>query len=624
MSTPRSGKKSGRKRNRKGRRRTPKDTEEPETPQRNLADDLAAVDPVQEGQEQGSLQSQTSSRGGKRNVPPTPKTPRTTMPPKQVTIGGITLDTVASAPSGPPAALIQYKKEDRKGMDQSKKAAFFARITTQQHRVFEMQSMTIDSIKDIDGTYNLGNAIEVVRMHFERNDVLDVFNIIFPKLDGDGKPLADLETNADGTTKERFLFSSYGALTAQQVANSCAWYATWPDPVKYEWFQQNLSLSFDYLQNHMDAGLWGKVLEDMHPYQSTRAWGGPLLFFFMMKRLQVNSHVVVESLTNHLKNLRIDQYQGENVERVVSHIRSILNRLRFLDTKNADGTVESNVPKEIRLLILKIMQTSSDESFNAVFKKYEWDRYENWIDAGDQAYGDPEKILLLATTIYSNKLASVEGWNGRFTKENETVFTASGGGSGNSDNNNRCFNCGKVGCSVRNCSLPRNQERIKQNRQTWQQSKRDGKKDRNDTDKKTTQAIKKILKSTEIPTSREKNRIKVHKKWYYWHFNEKKWKLSRVQTDDFNKKYAMLSGTPRVPQGVSGPQPPAATAPTQAHPAQAPAPAPAPASAPGVLYANPQAPMDNTAMTAAVPHIRTQVQTIAHAMNDLINQVNQL
>jgi hypothetical protein len=48
-------------------------------------------------------------------------------------------------------------------------------------------------------------------------------------------------------TKTRDLFKHYAIMTPDEVGWSNKWYRTWTAVI---WFEQNLKLSFDFLENH--------------------------------------------------------------------------------------------------------------------------------------------------------------------------------------------------------------------------------------------------------------------------------------------------------------------------------------------------------------------------------------
>ena len=173
--------------------------------------------------------------------------------------------------------------------------------------------MLLESIENLQETYDLYVSLASLKSILMRYDMIDVFKIVFPIYLADGTLTGALEhevVNGIQVAKTKDLFKHYQTLTKEQVARSCEWYRTWTSA---DYIQENMDLSYEFLHNHMEDDLWGKVLEDINPYLGTPSIGGPLAFHFMMKRIQVNSQVIVDALQNKFKTLRIDQYDGENV-----------------------------------------------------------------------------------------------------------------------------------------------------------------------------------------------------------------------------------------------------------------------------------------------------------------------
>jgi hypothetical protein len=59
-------------------------------------------------------------------------------------------------------------------------------------------------------------------------------------------------------TKTRDLFKDYAILMPDEVAWSNKLYRTWTAEI---WFEQNLKLSFDFLENHCSEEFWDKTMD---------------------------------------------------------------------------------------------------------------------------------------------------------------------------------------------------------------------------------------------------------------------------------------------------------------------------------------------------------------------------
>eukprot|EP00980_Cylindrotheca_fusiformis_P004420 scaffold945_cov82-Cylindrotheca_fusiformis.AAC.5 len=481
-------------------------------------------------------------------------------------------------------ALVTIKKELRASLDADKKQTLFELITKKQHTLFEEMPQSIQSVKDLQQTYDLSLCLSTVETHLARYDVIGVFTIVFPVLDASGNQTGTLELDSNGKVKTSNLFAQYNELTADQVAQSTIWYRRWPDRASFPWIVENLRLSYDYFNNHMTPALWGKVLEDSQPYAKSQAMAGPLVFYYMMGRLQINSQLVVETIKTQLQNLRIDQYPGENVDDLVSHLRTLIQRLKSLQK----GDI-SNMPHNIGKTLTDLFQTSSDKRFNEVFHARAVNAYVESLTKGDSAYGPPETILNLASKVYQNCYSSQEGWTGQFHKVNETGFSAS---NNKTPQKRGCFNCGSTEHSLQDCPIPKNPERIKQNKKSFWDSREKAKLEKKGTAKKNKSSPAKHNSNwPPAPTDRQKNRKKINETWHYYHFKSKKWIKCTDQSDAVNQPHCVVATSP--PSQVLIP-------PTQ------PVPTPAASVAPQPV---------NVAL-------REQIHALATSMNSVIDSVN--
>eukprot|EP00980_Cylindrotheca_fusiformis_P009478 scaffold2070_cov105-Cylindrotheca_fusiformis.AAC.9 len=302
----------------------------------------------------------------------------------QVTIRGVSISTTSTPATDSAIDLIIVKKESRVNLGADKKHNLFQLITKKQHSIFQEKPQSLQSVKDLlQQVYDLSLNVLTVKTHFTRYDVIGVFTIVFPVLDASGNQTGELETDSSGNARTANLFTQYNELTDAEVAQSTIWYHRWPDRTASPWFAENLHLSFDYFNNHMTPALWGKVLEESREFAQTEAMAGPLVFYYMMR---MNSQLVV-SIKHQLRNLRLDQYPGENVDDVVSHLRTFFRRLKSLQK----GTT-SNLPHNIGEILMDLFQTSSDKRFNEFFHSRAVNAYVESLTKGDEPMGRPKRF----------------------------------------------------------------------------------------------------------------------------------------------------------------------------------------------------------------------------------------
>ena len=91
--------------------------------------------------------------------------------------------------------------------------------------------------------------------------------------------------------------------------------------------------------------------------------GGTLYFKIMMGILQSSSEEAAKYLIKTVKETKITNYNGENVETVVSLIRGAVYCLQNLRS----GTYPDSIPTDFVEEIVRLFQTSSLERFNSTF-----------------------------------------------------------------------------------------------------------------------------------------------------------------------------------------------------------------------------------------------------------------
>lgn len=377
-------------------------------------------------------------------------------PAATVQIGNETYELVNDPSNQKVSTAVLFSKKNRKNMSEEKKVEHFKHATSfQQTDRFAFMSRTIEGSDDLGDNYNLQMCVEQACNNMSRYDMVDVFTIVTP----DGKKVIGN------------LFTGYAVITVDQVKESNYFYRMVVDQTKYPWLLENLQLSLDYLINNSETDVYRKILETYNRSEPEYQ-GGPLFFILLMQQLQSNGIAVVKAFQESLKKVSITKYDGEDISRVVSDIRGVLKRLRGLEKTDAQGNVlERKVPEDLSETLLQVFQTSSDATFNDVFKSMRNASLIRSTEFGYAAYGSPEKILDTAENLYLQLSSSVEGWAGVHTKGNESVFTNA---VSLPQKEKPCFNCGRSGHDFNTCPEPKNEAKIQANRTKYLTSKNTG------------------------------------------------------------------------------------------------------------------------------------------------------
>ena len=367
-----------------------------------------------------------------------------------VVVEGTTLNLEQTPTVLTTTSMTIFKKENRSKLTEEKRADHFSKATAaQQTDKYKMLSLSIVNEDDLQDTYNLQMCIEETKQNFERYDMGDVFTVLTTDATGNVVVLGDL-------------FEHYVTISPEKVAESNTIYSTLVKASDHPWIRENLTLTFDYFRNNADTETYRKALETYNSFDLAQR-GGPLFFKIMMTLLQTDSVAVVQALKDRLTKMNLKNYEGEDVMKAVSHIRGVIKRLRGLEKTDSTGHVtETKVPPDLSKTLLEIFQTSSDAKFNKMFEQLFLTGFQASITAGEAGYGKPEFILKQAESYYSALYASDYGWTGEVQKKQKSVFTA-----GAAESERPCFNCGGLGHDFASCSKPKNEDRIKQNRQKY-------------------------------------------------------------------------------------------------------------------------------------------------------------
>jgi hypothetical protein len=438
-------------------------------------------------------------------------------------LGGIEYELESSPKPAQPASVALYTKASRAKMEVKEKTDLFERATAKRLQTkFTMMNLKLDDPDKLDDTYNLASAIDQMKENHLKYDLHDVFTILI--LD---------PTDPTNVIKQVDLYTDYGSVTADDVALSNRFYSTMiRDPSNA--INENLKLTKTYLSNNTDDNLVLKINETYLSYPESDR-GGPLFFKLLMDLLQNNSAEAAEYLVNVVKNLKITNFPGENILKVVSLIRGAVKRL----TNLKDATGQSALPKDLADKLLDVFQTSSVEDFNSLFKHFRLQSQIATFRLKSSSTPSIDEILQFAENQY-HLMSSTGKWTGVNAKLNETVFVAALQAAKNSGTKfTICFNCGGSH-HVSKCPKPTDTTRIQANKKIFKanKAKRSGSGGSTNGSPPTTHTSNNTSGSQRggggnnkpfkwaPPTEDEKknqNRRTIDGKLYYFHNNTKRW-----------------------------------------------------------------------------------------------------
>jgi len=325
----------------------------------------------------------------------------------------------------------------------------------------------VDAEGHLKAINNLGVQLRLIKRHLIEHDMYDVFTIVIP---------AGSVTDSPAVSELVSLFDAYPRLHADIIANSNTWYHLWSTAT---YLAENMNFSYEMLRRNTDDDLWLKCQEDYEEYAPVQR-GGPLMLFLILRRIQDVSEAAIGHVKQSLKSLKITDIPGEDVDKVVSLIKSAHSLF-----KSASSACHSFVPEDFPKVILELFQTSSCAEFNSAFHR-EQQIAQHDADKTGQLVQWPTvgELTLMATNSYK-RLQSTNQWPTSTSpsssrRRRALAADSQKGSSGPRTYKVVCWNCGKDH-TLKDCPHPKDQTKIDAARKAFNKSKRSNRRsDKND------------------------------------------------------------------------------------------------------------------------------------------------
>jgi hypothetical protein len=163
----------------------------------------------------------------------------------------------------------------------------------------------------------------------------------------------------------------------------------------------------------------------------------------MMGKLLSNTEEASDALTKRIRDFKISNLQGENVDKATSLLGGSVKRLAQINI----------VPQHIVRTMLQIMQTTSVPKFNNTFELMETSRCVNdcepTLHVGVTGQFNGNTIFSIADQKYASMMEANQ-WNGVSNKGSKSTFITVGSGK-----EPVCWNCGGPH-RLPDCTLPKN------------------------------------------------------------------------------------------------------------------------------------------------------------------------
>jgi hypothetical protein len=322
---------------------------------------------------------------------------------------------------------VAVKREDRTNLSADALLKLQRASTEGMTHKFSLMSHTTDD--QLVECYNLSLRIEELKHSLKKADTIGGFDVFERNIIQPETPMPH----------EIPLIEKIDDITQYQVRSSIRFRRYYGQTFDI----QDLQWSQELLENSCDEDLRIKVLERLRPIPDVEQ-GGPLFYYMMIQLIQTDAEQAVRTLIDKLEHLSLKTLSGENIFTACSLIRGVLDRLKAV----------KQVPHDVQSTILEILQTSSVDDFNGVFKTLSDSKF-----LGISIAKMTDEILILAERLYT-KLLSKNVWTG-VGRVGKSTFLADG--SPDTDvadlakqmAEQTCWNCNQKGHMANACPQPK-------------------------------------------------------------------------------------------------------------------------------------------------------------------------
>lgn len=395
--------------------------------------------------------------------------------------------------------------------------------------LFKTPSLKADDTKQLQDFFQIDSQLKGVVERLTTYDLSLPFTIIFPYADAAGNITPQLVAETNGSPVQIDLMVDYASLKISEVATSSQWYR------QYTTADMDLSTDLDWSYRMLKANIESKLmmqLQQQYDQFPLSQQGGPLLLILLLKSLLHTNEAVVRKLFDLVKTYKIRDQAGENIEAVCSLLKSISTRIWF--AKN------ESFPDRYHMTILEVLQTSSVDRFNEVFKEDALKairanavsqaneiRGTVTADSGLTELQKVEDSLALAQSLYQD-LVHQNRWTVR-----DHPRGADGAKLLYQSGKSLCWNCERPNCNPKICPHAKDAARIARNKKAFFEAKSKRTKDSNQSErksegKKSTSSARKPNKWAAPKDDNDHNRMIAHPDGstpvpYKWNRSTSRW-----------------------------------------------------------------------------------------------------
>ena len=344
----------------------------------------------------------------------------------------------------------QYDKTKRAAMSPEGLQKFADRATgyvlgKKDKLTVPLINLTDDSAEKVmEEVLNLSSKLTTLKTHMNRFDIGDVMEVLVPKDVRNSSELEDITYN---------VLTDYSVLHPIQVANHITYLRIW---VEDPYVPQNLAYTLQLIENNTDSRLWHKCLEQYEEFHEAQR-GGPLMLLLILRQIQNTSDKALESLKAKLEGLNITEIPGEDIDHVVSLIKSTD---KVLQTSSLGA--RSYTPTDLAKTCIDIFLTCSHPEFTCSFEQVKNAALANADMTGTSPIWPTVTALTNMATYNYARNRALGIWND--SKAKSSAFNASltphgkhqkSGGRGRDEF--KCFNCNSTEHLADKCPKPKDE-----------------------------------------------------------------------------------------------------------------------------------------------------------------------
>lgn len=313
----------------------------------------------------------------------------------------------ATAALGNVALIPRSKRSSLSDKDRNRLITDIETGLSQKFTAVDLNRLQSEDAFQLGHTASLAQQINSVFDHLIKYDLVHVLTAC-PFLDFN---TSDPTLQANGM-KTINLLQAYDTFSVELATKTVEWMRQYLDD---EELLDELTWTHTFLLNCCEnesgeGSLYNTVSAEIDRLRkhNTSFVGGPVTFMIILSNIISSSNEALKILEAKLKTLKLTDFRGENVNSLTTQLTYVINRLQ-----------QTSLPEDLTENLLRILQTSSNKSFNSTFSSLA-----NVIRLR-LIHPTPtwETIFSRAKEIYLEEL-NADRWNVSAEGSTESIFNA--------------------------------------------------------------------------------------------------------------------------------------------------------------------------------------------------------